>query len=85
MTDFEAEKMRGERAAMILREPMVQEAFDEIRKSYFAAFEQSSASETDKREQAYYLIKALDEFRAHFESAVQTGKMASEQMNGLHR
>ena len=35
MTDFEAERDRGQRAAAILRDPIVKEAFDEIRKSYF--------------------------------------------------
>lgn len=85
MTDLEAERDRGQRAAAILRDPIVKEAFDEIRESYVSAWEQSSASDTDEREQAYYLLKALQSFRGQFESAVQTGKMASQQLDGLHK
>jgi hypothetical protein len=83
MTDLITEQDRGAKAAAILREPLIQEAFAELRKSYVDGWSSSDPQDTDFREQCFHLLKALETFEGHFESVVTTGKMASQQMEAL--
>ena len=85
MSDLINEQHRGARAASILREPLVIEAFEELRKTYVNGWSGSDPSDTAFREQCFHLLKALEAFEQHFESVVQTGKMASQQMEALRK
>ena len=85
MTDLLVEQDRGARAAGILREPLVIEAFEELRKTYVDGWSCSDPSDTDFREQCFHLLKALEAFEQHFQSVVETGKMASLQMGTTGR
>ena len=85
MSDLIDEQHRGARAASILREPLVIEAFEELRKTYVNGWSGSDPSDTDFREQCFHLLKALVAFEQHFESVVQTGKMASQQLEALRK
>ena len=85
MTDLLVEQDRGARAAGILREPLVVEAFEELRKTYVDGWSGSDPSDTDFREQCFHLLKALEAFEQHFQSVVETGKMASVQLEAVRR
>ena len=119
MTDFRDEQDRGAKASAVMNNPLVKEAFGQIREAYvddwshtdpsdtvkreqlfylmkaLEAFGQireayvddwshTDPSDTAKREQLFYLMKALEAFEGHFESAIRTGKMASQQVNELN-
>jgi|TARA_R110000796_G_scaffold4299_2_gene16561 hypothetical protein len=85
MTDFRDEQDRGAKAAAVLRDPLVISAFAEIRSAYVDAWAHTDPADTEFREQLFCLMKALESFEVHFQSAVQTGKMASTQMEELRK
>ena len=85
MTDFINEQDRGAKAADVLRNPLVVEAFEELRKTYVLGWSGSDPQDSAFREQCFHLLKALEAFEGHFESVVTTGKMASQQMEELRR
>ena len=85
MTDLRDEQDRGAKAAAVLRDPLVISAFAEIRDAYGDAWAHTDPADSEFREQLFCLMKALEAFEGHFQSAIQTGKMASKQMEELHR
>ena len=84
MTDFRDEQDRGAKASAVMNNPLVKEAFGQIREAYVDDWSHTDPSDTAKREKLFYLMKALEAFEGHFESVIRTGKMASQQVNELN-
>lgn len=73
----EEEVARAARAAAILEDPLVVDALDAMRASALSAWENSTPDDTTGRERAWHRMRAVNEFRAHLQSHVDTGKMAA--------
>jgi hypothetical protein len=82
MNDLLVERNRGERAAAIMRDPLVAEALEEIRTSYIEGWSNSGPQDADVRERAYHMLQAHDAFVRHFQSVIETGEMAAQQLDG---
>jgi len=80
MTNLFDEQNRGERAAAILRDPLVVEAFETLKNTYVSRWLDSDLKDIDLREVAFYRVRALKDLEDHFRSLVQTGAMASRQL-----
>ena len=63
---------RGENAARILNDPLVQEVFSGLENLMVNTWK--STSDASEREQLWYTLKGLERFRAAFEAAVQSGQ-----------
>lgn len=74
---------RAERARAICTDDLVVEALDTIEKLYLDKFKNSEPEDTQARETAYAMLRALQEFRGHFESVITTGKLKREQLKKL--
>ena len=74
---------RAERARAICSDELVVEAFDTIEKTYLDKFRNSEPEDTEARETSYAMLRALQEFRGHFESVITTGKLKREQLKKL--
>ena len=83
--DLLEEQRRGEKAALLLRDPLIEEAFRVLGETYVAGWSNSDPSDVDQREQCYQMLKSLEAFRRHLESVVQTGKMASQQIDAARQ
>lgn len=75
--DRNEERLRGMRAAEILRDPLVESAFDELRLALMSEWENSTPGEAERREQIFNEIKALNAVRDNLVSHIETGKMAA--------
>ena len=71
------ERLRGLRAAEILRDPLVESAFEEVRLALMGEWENSTPQDAARREQIFNEIKALNEIRDKLSSHIQTGKLAA--------
>ena len=74
---------RGERAAALLRNELLQESFSYLEDQFITAWRESGVADTENRERVYYLLQALTALRGHIESVVMDGKIAKSSLGGL--
>ena len=78
MADEEREIIRGNEAASLLGNSLLNEAFEAIDAHFMKKIKDSTLSQTELREEAFRMLCAQKEFRQHLTRFVTTGKMASE-------
>lgn len=60
-------------AKTVLESAAFQKAFDDLHEQYTLAWRNSKAGESDLREDAYYMIRALNEVKANLKAAAAAG------------
>lgn len=73
----EKDKERGIRARAFVESDLVREFFKLSREDLFLFIQNSKLDESNKREDAYRMLKLIDKFEVHLTSIVENGK-ASE-------
>jgi hypothetical protein len=79
----ELEVSRGERARGLLGDPLVNEVLEHYEKALMARWARSEVGRTDERETVYFMVCALREVRAGLTRFVETGKLASMQLESM--
>jgi hypothetical protein len=74
---------RGEKAAALLRNEILQESFSYLEDQFITAWKESGVSDIENRERIYQLLQALTALRGHIESVVMDGKIAKTSLGGL--
>jgi len=74
-----AEQARGERAAVLLRDPLIVEAFGVLEEKYVSGWKDSSSAEG--RETLFQMYQALMVVRGHLTEVVETGNLAKLETN----
>ena len=77
MTDrTELEILRGERATLLLADPLLTEAFELIESEYIKQWKNSPARDEAGREKLWLMVVTLQKLWSELESVVNTGKLA---------
>lgn len=71
---------RGRRAATILEDPLIVEAFEKIDAKLMKQFRESDLDDAETREVMFRMMRAMDLFKTHFEAVVRTGKNAETEL-----
>ena len=71
----EQEVLRGRRAQRLLRDPLIVEAFEELDRAFYRAFQDTQPTDTSTLVHIRLLIKCLAEFKEFFEVVIQTGQI----------
>ena len=79
------ERQRGLLAETLRSNPLLKEIFQSLESSYIADWSQTDLDDTKKREQAFYLLRALQDIQGQIDSIVATGKLADQQIRGFSR
>ena len=74
---------RGNKAKVILSDPLFQEAFDQLRELYMNAWEQTTIKDSDTRERLWMMIANLSDVKAHLKTVLETGQMSEQQLDDL--
>ena len=74
---------RGNKAKVILSDPLFQEAFDQLRELYMNAWEQTTIKDSDTRERLWMMIANLGDVKAHLKTVLETGQMSEQQLDDL--
>lgn len=74
------EQSRGERAKSLLRDPLIEEAFDALFDRYTNAWKDSSSSQ-DERETLFQMYQALMVVRGHLTEIIETGDLAKLELD----
>lgn len=77
MDDRSAEQIaRGERARILLEDPMIADALSDMRATLRAAWESSPARDTDGREELYRYMRTIENFESCLRRHMETGEIA---------
>ena len=74
---------RAERAAALLRNELLQEAFTYLDDQFVQAWRQTAVADTENRERLYNLCQALQSLKGYIEGVVTDGKMAQLSLDEL--
>jgi len=80
---LEQESRRGEQVRRLLEDPLLQEAFAAVDGALREAWAASAGDAADERERLWLMLKMLGRVRAHMIDALETGKLADEQLRVL--
>ena len=76
---------RAERAEALLRNELLNEAFDYLDEQFTAAWKNSDVKDTDNRERVYFLSQSLAALKGYFQSVIESGKLAEAQLDDFRR
>lgn len=74
------EQDRGAKAEALLRNPMLQEAFQMLEEKYLDAWKNSPVKAQDGREKLFQMYQNLKAVQGHLEEVVNTGNLAKAQL-----
>ena len=80
MPNLEEEKRRGDHAARLLADELLNETLDEIEKETITLWESTPARDSEGREHLHRFYLACRKFRNTLKSHLETGKMANIQL-----
>jgi hypothetical protein len=80
MTKLEEEKRRGDHAARLLADELLNETLDALEQETIALWESTPARDSEGREHLHRFYLACRKFRNTLKSHLETGKMASIQL-----
>ena len=72
---------RGSKAAEILRNPVFDETFNILQKHFIQAWLDTPVENVDDRERLYVSVHVLQEVYDQIEDVMQTGAMASKELD----
>jgi len=75
---------RGEKAAALIRNEILEEAFTSLETEFIQAWKQSSVEDSQNRERLYMLCQNLSAVKGYIENVVSSGKLAKSQLDELH-
>ena len=79
--DLEKEIQRGHRAKQILEDPIFVEALQKVSQELDQEWINSPIRDTEGREKIYMMKKMLNVLHVQLQSVLETGKLASKQIN----
>lgn len=74
---------RGEKAASLLRNDLLNEAFEALETDFIQAWKVSSVEDSQNRERLYMLCQNLSALRGYLEGVITSGKLAKAQLDEL--
>ena len=76
---------RGNRAAVLLDDELIKEAFEVIEGECIKQWRAAPARDTEGREHIWMMLKLTDRLKAHLESVLNTGKITDKQIALLEK
>lgn len=75
---------RGAKAAALMRDPLLTEAFEELERIYTASWAGSDPAKPEVRENCFRMLTALNGVKGHLESVLQTGNLAAKEVDVIN-
>jgi len=74
---------RGDRAAALLKNELLTEAFDTLKQNYLDQLMATDVTQSGIRDKCYMAARIVDVVRDHLAKVISDGKMAKSQLNDL--
>lgn len=76
----EEEVIRANKAAQILEEPLLKEAFSVMEAAFIQTIQTSALKDHELREKCCMLLMCLSQTKQHLKSTMETGQLAKRQI-----
>jgi len=80
MDDIEEAIADGRSADALLNDPVLQKALDSLKNEQIRNFRSTRPDESEKREQSYYLLKAIESLEAKLNNIKSNGEFEQEKI-----
>tara|TARA_Y100001963_G_scaffold134548_1_gene195282 strand:- start:87 stop:359 length:273 start_codon:yes stop_codon:yes gene_type:complete len=80
-----SEVSRGEKAKLLLDEPLIKEAFGTLKKEFQDAILNTKHNEDEARRALWQAYHLTDRVENHLRTVMETGKLAATQINQLKK
>ena len=85
MDKIEKQIQQGQRAKQLLDDPLLKEAFEYLSEQYKSEIFNTSYNDHDQRQVLWMAYNMLDKIKGHLVSVMETGKLASSELENLTR
>ena len=85
MDKTEKQIQQGQRAKQLLDDPLLKEAFEYLSEQYKSEIFNTSYNDHDQRQVLWMAYNMLDKIKGHLVSVMETGKLASSELENLTR
>ena len=75
----------GKRAAQLLDDPLLKQAFEDLLETYRQEIFNTNFADDDKRKSLWMAYNMLDKIRGHLQSIMESGKLASKDLELLQK
>tara|TARA_Y100000114_G_scaffold84516_1_gene78066 strand:- start:42 stop:314 length:273 start_codon:yes stop_codon:yes gene_type:complete len=80
-----SEVSRGEKAKLLLDEPLIKEAFETLKREFQDAILNTKHNEDEARRALWQAYHLTDRVENHLRTVMETGKLAATQINQLKK
>ena len=85
MTDLRAVQERGEKAARLINDPILAEAFAEVRRAIHESWESAPVRDHEGAHELKLMLRLVSDVQAVIERAIADGKLAAAELEQLNR
>ena len=85
MSKLDKQIQQGQRAKQLLDDPLLKEAFKYLSDQYKTEIFNTNYNDHDQRQVLWMAYNMLDKIKGHLVSVMETGKLASSELENLTR
>ena len=85
MDKKETQIREGKRAQVLLNDPLLKQAFEDLLETYKQEIFHTSFADDEKRRSLWMAYNMVDKIRGHLQSIIEGGKLAQKDLELLHK
>ena len=85
MDNKEKQIREGKRAQVLLNDPLLKQAFEDLLETYKQEIFNTSFADDNKRRSLWMAYNMLDKIRGHLQSIMESGKLAQKDLEQLNK
>ena len=85
MDKRETQIRQGKRAQVLLNDPLLKQAFEDLLETYKNEIFNTNFADDDKRRSLWMAYNMLDKIKGHLQSIMESGKLAQQDLELLNK
>jgi len=85
MDKIETQVREGKRAQVLLNDPLLKQAFEDLLETYKQEIFYTSFTDDDKRRSLWMAYNMVDKIRGHLQTIMESGKLAQKDLELLNK
>ena len=85
MAKLETQMRQGKRAQVLLNDPLLKQAFEDLLETYKEQIFNTNFADDEKRRSLWMAYNMLDKIRGHLQTIMESGKLAQKDLELLNK
>jgi len=85
MDKLETQIRQGKKAQVLLNDPLLKQAFEDLLETYKNEIFNTNFADDDKRRSLWMAYNMLDKIKGHLQSIMESGKLAQQDLELLNK